>query len=61
MARVRPSGGVLGPPITVSGTSASGMFSIVEANLDKIDELRITKYARYTSTFTPTTSSFLNQ
>ena len=35
MARVRPNGGVLGPPITVSGTSASGMFSIVEANLDK--------------------------
>ena len=35
MARVRPNGGVVGPPITVSGTSASGMFSIVEAVLDK--------------------------
>ena len=41
--------------ITIGISGSYGQF------LGYIDEIRITKYARYTTNFTPATSSFLNQ
>ena len=41
--------------ITIGISGSYGQF------LGYMDDIRITRYARYTSTFTPTTSSFLNQ